>query len=259
MESLNAASKLIELGLPLVIVIAAIFARISALVFFLPGVSERMIPVRVKLGAAFAITAIVAPTMAFEPRPSPTLINAAQFIAAEAITGALIGFSIRVGIYIVQTAGSIASQSLSLTQIFGASFDLQAETPISALLMFTAIVLVVVSGLHFEVIGVLLRSFVIFPFGEFPGSIETGSWAAERVAYSFSAALALALPFVTLGFVYNLAIGAANRAMPQLMVAFVGIPAITLGGLVLLTIVAPTFLAVWMRLMDNILITLWST
>ena len=37
----------------------------------------------------------------------------------------------------------------------------------------------------------------------------------------------------------------SNRAMPQLMVAFVGAPAISFGGLALLLIVAPFLLDVW--------------
>ncbi len=55
----------------------------------------------------------------------------------------------------------------------------------------------------------------------------------------------MAAPFTIAAFVYNLALGVINRAMPQLMVTFVGAPAITLGGLVLLLISAPIMLGVW--------------
>ena len=55
----------------------------------------------------------------------------------------------------------------------------------------------------------------------------------------------LAAPFVTTSLLYNLTLGVINRAMPQLMVAFVGAPVITLGGMVLLLWCAPTMLAVW--------------
>jgi flagellar biosynthetic protein FliR len=44
---------------------------------------------------------------------------------------------------------------------------------------------------------------------------------------------------------YNLALGAINRAMPQLMVSFVGAPALTLGGLALLALAAPILLSFW--------------
>lgn len=50
---------------------------------------------------------------------------------------------------------------------------------------------------------------------------------------------------------YNLALGVINKAMPQLMVAFVGAPLITLGGLFLLFLVAPLMLSVWLSALDQ--------
>ncbi|MFY8145461.1 MAG: flagellar biosynthetic protein FliR, partial [Rhodobacter sp.] len=42
-----------------------------------------------------------------------------------------------------------------------------------------------------------------------------------------------------------------NRAMPQLMVAFVGAPALTAGGLVLLALSTPLALAVWLAALNG--------
>ena len=49
------------------------------------------------------------------------------------------------------------------------------------------------------------------------------------MAASFALALSLAAPFVIASLLYNVALGVINKAMPQLMVAFVGAPAITCG------------------------------
>ncbi|MFA5539020.1 MAG: flagellar biosynthetic protein FliR, partial [Gemmobacter sp.] len=43
------------------------------------------------------------------------------------------------------------------------------------------------------------------------------------------------------------ALGVINRAMPQLMVAFIGAPALTAGGLILLAVLAPVMLTIWMQ------------
>ncbi|MEM8699663.1 MAG: flagellar biosynthetic protein FliR, partial [Pseudomonadota bacterium] len=48
-------------------------------------------------------------------------------------------------------------------------------------------------------------------------------------------------------------LGAINRAMPQLMVAFVGAPAITAGGLALLALAAPLILTLWLDRLDQAL------
>ena len=51
--------------------------------------------------------------------------------------------------------------------------------------------------------------------------------------------------------IYNVAIGVINRAMPQLMVAFVGAPAITAGGLILLVLTTPYLLSVWLEALNS--------
>ena len=251
MDPLLTFAGLTNISVPAIIIVAAIFTRISALVFFLPGLGEQTISMRVRLGGAFAVTMVVAPAV-FTLGAAPTSPSSiAVMLAAEAVSGALIGFSIRVAIFAIQTAGSIASQSLSLAQLFGTGLDAQMETPISMILTFAAVVLAVSSGLHFQAVSVLILTYEVLPFGMFPGSGETGEWVSERAAISFAVAVSLALPFVALGFLYNMAIGAANRAMPQLMVAFVGVPAVTFAGMALFAMSAPYLLGAWLDFMQR--------
>jgi flagellar biosynthetic protein FliR len=236
-----------------VVIAAAIFARLSAMFMFLPGIGERVMPVRVRLTAALALMLVLLPAVSGDIAAPQQPSKIAAMIGAEAVSGALIGFSIRIAIFAIQIAGVIASQSLSLAQLFGSNMSFEPETPISTMLMFAAIVMAVTAGVHFEAVSVLIISFDIIPLGQFPGASDTGEWAAGRAGFAFSAGLSLAFPFVVLGFIYNLAIGAANRAMPQLMVAFVGIPAVTLAGFALLAASAPVLLSVWLDLMRDII------
>ena len=83
---------------------------------------------------------------------------------------------------------------------------------------------------------------------------DAAAWASDRAGHVFSLALSLAAPFAAASFVYNLALGAINRAMPQLMVAFVGAPAITAGALLILWAAAPEILARWGEAADLALI-----
>ncbi|HBQ37312.1 MAG TPA: flagellar biosynthesis protein FliR, partial [Rhodobacteraceae bacterium] len=63
--------------------------------------------------------------------------------------------------------------------------------------------------------------------------------------HAFALAFTLAAPFLIASLIYNVALGVINRAMPQLMVAFVGAPAITAGALFLMFLVMPLILVVW--------------
>ena len=55
---------------------------------------------------------------------------------------------------------------------------------------------------------------------------------------TFALAFSLAAPFVTAALLYNIALGVINRAMPQLSVTFIGAPALTAGGLLLILVAA---------------------
>jgi flagellar biosynthetic protein FliR len=59
---------------------------------------------------------------------------------------------------------------------------------------------------------------------------------------------------VIVSLLYNVALGVINRAMPQLMVAFVGAPAITAGGLILLALTTPVLLPIWQRAFEALLL-----
>ncbi|MFQ5562451.1 MAG: flagellar biosynthetic protein FliR [Parvularculaceae bacterium] len=254
MDLLQLIAPYAEIGLERISIFAGVFTRISAFVFFLPGLSEQTVSMRVRLAAALAIALVLTPiVLDAAPHAPQSAIEATLAFAAEALAGAVIGFSIRVAIFAIQIAGSIAAQSLSLSQLFGTSLNSQPEPPIGTLFMFAGIAVAVSAGLHFKAVSALALSYEIMPFGVFPGASETGEWAAARTAFAFSAGLTLAMPFVVLGFVYYLAIGAANRAMPQLMVAFVGAPAITLGGLALLALATPVMLSGWLNMVDAII------
>ena len=79
------------------------------------------------------------------------------------------------------------------------------------------------------------------------------SWGVAQIANAFALAFTLAAPFVILSVIYNIALGAINKAMPQLMVAFIGAPVITAGGLFVLMLAAPFMLEVWLSALDNFL------
>ena len=80
---------------------------------------------------------------------------------------------------------------------------------------------------------------------------DLAALASGQMSQAFALAFALAVPFLVGSLLYNLALGAINRAMPQLMVAFVGAPALTWAALVLLLATAPLILSVWHEHFDR--------
>lgn len=222
-----------------------VFLRVSALVSLLPAFGERSVPVRVKLVLAIAFSTIVAPAAPFLVLPSG-LLAFVGFILPEIAIGLVLGIAIRLFVLALQTAGSIAAQATSLSQLLGGA----AAEPVPAMgyvLVVAALALAVMLGLHIRAAELLILSYDLFPAGVFPDGRVLSSWGISRISHSFSLAFMLAAPFVIASLLYNLTLGVINRAMPQLMVAFVGAPLITFGGLFLLFVSAPFMLTVWIE------------
>lgn len=221
----------------------AVFLRVSALVSLLPVFGERSIPVRVKLGVAMAFTLAVFPAVA-PPGMPPGILPMVRLVGTEVLIGLALGLGLRLFVLALQTAGSIAAQSTSLAQLLGGA----ATDPVPALGMFltlAGLALAALMGLHIRAAQFLVHSYSMFPMGLAPAAADLSQWGVHQIVKSFRLAFALATPFVIASLIYNLALGVINRAMPQLMVAFVGAPAITFAGLFLLFVGAPLILSVW--------------
>ncbi len=221
----------------------AILLRISTMVSLLPAFGERSIPVRVKLGLSVAFSLIVAPAVPSADTP-PGFGNMIGLIGVEIATGLALGIGLRLFVLALQTAGSIAAQATSLSQILGGA----AAEPVPAmgyLLTLAGLALAALLGLHIRAAQFMIHSYMLFPMGTLPLAPDLAQWGVTQISRSFRLAFALAMPFVIASLIYNLALGVINRAMPQLMVAFVGAPAITFAGLFLLFAGTPLILSVW--------------
>ncbi len=238
-----------------VFALAAVFTRIGAVTALLPGFGERVLSARLRLAAAVSMTLIVWPAvmplaLAAPPEGPGGLALA---LLAEAAVGLLMGLAIRMSVMALQLAGSIAAQSTSVSQIFGAGATPDPMPAIGSLLTFAGIALALSLGLHVKAAQALAGSYAVAPFGRFPDGADLAEWGVARAAEAFALAFSLAAPFAVASFAYNLALGAINRAMPQLMVAFIGAPAITGAALLLLAVCGPLALEVWSGRLDEIL------
>lgn len=252
--NLSALAPLVEMAETHSFVAVGVFTRIGAAMFLVPGFGERAVPVRFRLAAALALAVllmpIIAPTVEYSPA---TVSRMAKAIIAEALVGVIIGFSFRLLVMALQIGGSIAAQNLSISQMFGAGVAPEPEPTIATLLGMGGIVLMLVSGLHVHLVTALIGLYGVLPFGLFPDAGETAEWTTTRVSEVFSLGLSLALPFIAIGFAYNLALGALSRAMPQLLVALVGAPLLIGLGMIVLYLSLPEIFARWAVVLANVL------
>jgi len=238
---------------PVILAGFAVFFRVGAFFGMLPGFGEGTVPVRVKLGVAGAFTFIVTPLVPLSDLPqSWTALTLAGFILSETAIGLLLGLGMRLLLHGLQTAGTIAAQSTSLAQVFG-NAGAEPMPAMGHVLLIGGIALAMIAGLHVKAAALFVASYQLFPMGQILPGGGVADWGVAQVAHAFQLAFTIAVPFVILSMLYNVTLGVINKAMPQLMVAFVGAPAITLGGLFLLFTAAPVMLQVWHEALNHYL------
>lgn len=219
-----------------------VFLRVGAAMALLPAFGELLVPARVRLVLALGFTAIVAPSV-------PVVAPGPAMMLTEPLIGLVFGIGLRMIVMALQTAGTIMAQSSSLSPMFVGA-GVEPQPVIGQLLLFAGLAAAVSAGLHVRLAEALIQTYAVFPPGHVLPAAELLTWGIDRIAAGFVLALQLSMPFVIAGLVYNVALGFINRAMPQLMVAFVGAPALTAGGLVMLALCAPILLRVWSAALD---------
>jgi flagellar biosynthetic protein FliR len=132
-----------------------------------------------------------------------------------------------------------------LAQIFGGSAGVDAQPAIGFVLVSAGLALAALLGLHVQVANYMMQSYEIVPPAVFIAPDVVLSLGLAEVTRAFSLGFQLSAPFLIASLIYNVTIGVINRAMPQLMVSFVGAPAITAGSILLLLLSAPILLALW--------------
>ncbi len=231
-----------------------IFVRLGAAVGLMPAFGETFLPMRIKLACALALTMIVVP--AIDTSAIPAAVGVPRFAAlvlTETAIGLLVGLAARLLVHALQLAGSIAGQSTALAQMAGPGL---APDPLPAMgngLMMAGLALAMSLGLHIKVAAGIIASYGTLGIGAALPGADVGAWGLSHATAGFALGFTLAAPFMIAALLYNLALGAINRAMPQLMVAFIGAPVITGGTLLLFMLAAPVMLGVWSGRLDDVL------
>ena len=217
-----------------------VFLRIGAMMALLPAFGETVIPARIRLVLSLAFSAITLPAVAAQIGT----VKGLPAMATEVVIGLMLGIGLRLFVFALHIAGEIAAQSTSLAQVF-AGPGAEPQPAIGNVLTMAGLAIAMATGLHVRAAMLMILSYELFPVGQFPDSSDATAWGVERTAQAFALAFSLAAPFVLAAAVYQLALGVINRAIPQLMVFFVGAPLLTAGGLVILALVAVPALEIW--------------
>ncbi|MEH6695062.1 MAG: flagellar biosynthetic protein FliR [Hyphomonas sp.] len=220
-----------------------VLARLSFVVFLMPGIGEQAIPVQMRVIVLLGVSMALASTGVVG---IPVMSPFSGFVAilfSELTIGLCLGVTLRVTVWMLSIAGTLISQSIGLSQLIGVAMEHEAQTMVADLLSLAGAAILLSADFHISVIASLLRLYGDIPVGAL--------WALDmrmlvnQCSAAIGFAVLLAWPFVAVNLLYNICLGFINKALPQLMVAFVGAPLLIGGGMIFLALSIIGLLVVW--------------
>ncbi len=235
-------------------ILAAIFARVGAMMMTAPAFGDFTIPPRVRLAIALGVTLAIAPAAA----PSyPAGAGADHAFALAALIGGEVAIGVFLGLFAraiaaaLNVAGEVIAfqMGLSLAQIFDPTQDAQGAIVGGFLAIFGA-TLIFATDAHHLLLAALRDSYSLLAPG---GTIVIGDAAAAMigaVASAFSLGVRLAAPFIVFGLVFYAGAGVLTRLMPQAQVFFMLLPANLAIGLMLLMLTTGLIMTAFLERFD---------
>jgi len=207
--------------------------RVTAVLMTMPIFGTRMLPARVRLYAALAITVVIVPGLPPLPEIDPLSLRGVLLCGEQVIVGALFGLALQMLFQAFVVAGQVIAVQMGMA--FASMMDPANGVNVAVvsqfMTMLVSVLFLVMNG-HLVVFEVLTESFTTLPVGS--ALMVNHFWEmAGRLSWVLGAGLLLVLPAITALLVVNIAFGVMTRAAPQLNIFSIGFPLTLVLGLVI--------------------------
>jgi flagellar biosynthetic protein FliR len=216
--------------------------RIVAVLMTMPIIGTTLLPRRIRLYFALAITVVIAPVLPPMPEVHALDLSALLLVGQQILIGAAMGLSLQLFFQAFVIAGQIIAIQMGMG--FASMVDPINGVSSAVIGQFFTMLLTLVflaSNGHLVVFEVLVESFTTLPVGQ--GLIPAHFWELVlRLGWVFGAALVLVLPAIAALLVLNIAMGVMTRAAPQLNIFTIGFPLTLVLGIGILWVTLGDFL-----------------
>jgi flagellar biosynthetic protein FliR len=221
-----------------------VFARVGPLFLLAPIFSSRMIPSRAKLVAALAIAFALTPLAERGQKVPEDVLRITGLVLKEALVGIAFAFVLAALSAAIQAGASL------LDSIIGFSFaslvdpitNMQNAVLGQIYSVFTVVIFVVTGGDQMMIMG-LARSYTLVSLTEGPDTARLGAMGVSALGSVFVIGLEVAAPALIALIVADCAFAIVARAVPQMNVFVVGLPAKIMLGFATVAVSLP-FVAV---------------
>jgi flagellar biosynthesis protein FliR len=203
-----------------------VLARVGGIFAVGPIFSSRVLPARARSLIAMALAFALTP-IATHGRVVPSgAIEIGAAISAEIIVGLAFALTVAAVIAAVQAAGSLVDTlvGFGFAGIVDPVSNVQGSVFTRLYSLFATLIFLLTGGDRMMIAG-LAHSYTLIPLGEHLDAAAGVALAVDGVAHIFLVGLQLAAPIVVAVFLTDAAFGIVARAVPQMNVLIVGMPA----------------------------------
>lgn len=204
-----------------------IFFRIAAMVWTLPVLDNRSIPVLWKAGLAFSVSMLLFPVVEIDGQG--VYNNVLHFTigaVSEILLGVLIGLSVNLVLSGVQLAGQLAGfqMGFAISNVFDPMTGTQGSVIAQLYYLIAVLIFLAVDAHHIFIRGAVhsFQWLPVFGFGFGGGSAH--QFLTDLSAAMFIIAVKIGAPVITALLLSTVALGLIARIVPQMNVFFVAMP-----------------------------------
>lgn len=223
--------------------VSAVLARMAALVFTLPVISSRHVPVRLRLAIALAMAVPVCMMVtSHSDLPPWSAVTFAATLLNELLIGAAMGFSAQVILAAAQLAGSTieALCGWSFPELTGSPGDGTQGTAMTQIFWWTTAAVFVATGGATAVVAGAMSSFEWCPPGTGYLNQQFLEFLLAALANGFEFGLRAALPGIVALLVAGAVTAMAWRASPQPAAGATGLTVQSVTGLLVASLLLLT-------------------
>lgn len=250
-----------RLDAPFLYAFFIVFVRCSAMLLAAPVFGGAGLPVKIRVFISLAMAGSLAAVLHPQPGDLPTSLWAAGLaVANEAAIGLIIGTLVSLALTAAQMAGSLMDLQIGLSMSH--VMNPATGTPSTILAQYKhmlAIVVFLCANGHHLLLGALARSFEaapVFTFAHVQALHQSGLTLFGQMAML---SIQIAAPVAGVSILVDTAFGIVNKAVPQMPIFIVGMPAKILAGLVALSVSLPALTVAVRQGVEYGLDAVWRT
>jgi len=233
--------------------------RIAAMVSIAPVFGAQMVPMRIRLLTAVALTWVVFPTLSTPPTVDLLSLAGVLVVAQQMLIGLLMGFMLQMvfGAFILGGNYIATSMGLGFASMVDPGNGVQVPVVSQYYTIMVTMMFLALNG-HLLFLEVLMASFHSLPIGGGgllrSDYLQVVHWSSQM----FVGSMLISLPAITSVLLINLAFGVVTRAAPQLNIFAVGFPVTMLAGFIIMMELSPAIQPQLELLLESSFQVLWN-